>query len=355
MNKKSVLLKIIGVCLLLVPFGINKYSIVRFISVLLGILILCISLLMFQKKKGIKILLYPILFFIFVYGIDYASIYFLNRIPVLAYQNVSSNTFSTYDSLIYRIYNCNDKQILDTFYKENYVCDDALEPIEINAFLNNDTNNYQKYHSKFITVKGKISEVFGNDYILLQSYEQQENNLVGQLTFNKNSGLKIINNHNNLKFYNYYEIYDNVLVTGKVVKKENNTIIMQDAKIEVINNFEDFSVQTIEDKTCKNTTKKLTSVGKYNYYSQCLDKIYVNFGEDTIYDIILALETQKLTFDKWTKDIQKEEKEEQELYHFDNYNLLNCKNSNTILIGNKKLKLSSSFCETITKEDVNAS
>lgn len=347
MNKKSVVLKIIGIGFILVPFCINVYSIFRFISVLLGIVLLSIGLLLFQKKKGFKILILPILFFVLIYGLDYASVYFLGRIPILAYESVTNDTFSTFDSLLYRIYNCNGDKILDTFYQKNYVCDFTLDSIDINALLNNDTKNYQKYHSKFITVKGKISEVFGNDYLMLQAYEQQNNNLAGQLTFNKNSGLKISNNHGDLKFYNYYEIYDNVLVTGKIVKKENNTMMMQDAKIEIINNFDTFTVETIENKTCKNETKKLTSVAGYNYYSECLDKIYVNFGYDTIYDIILALETQKLTFDKWTKDVKKEENEEKELYKFDNYNLLNCKNSNTILIGNKKLKLSSKFCETI--------
>jgi len=41
-----------------------------------------------------------------------------------------------------------------------------------------------------------------------------------------------------------------------------------------------------------------------------------------------------------------EENDEKELYKFDHYHLLKCKNTNTILIGTKKLKLTSNFCET---------
>lgn len=346
MNKKSFLFKIVGILLLLIPFIWNTYNLFRLELVLLGILFLTIGLLLFQKRKGFKILLYPLVFLIFVYAIDYGCVYFLNRVPILAYENRTDPTFSTYDSILYRVYNCNGNTIFDSLYKKSYICDFTLEPKEINAFLDSGNNNYRKYHSKFVTIKGKVSEVFGNDYISLQTYEQKANNLAGELTFNKNIVLKVKNNQGNLRLYGQYEIYDNVLVTGRIYKKENNEIIMYDAKIELMNNFDAFSVNVIEEKSCKNKRKKLAKVGEYQYYSECLDEIFVKYDEDTIYDVILALETKKLTFEKWVKDIVPEENEEKELYKFDQYNLLKCKNTNTILIGNKKLKINSNFCET---------
>ena len=346
MNKKSLLLKIVSFLLLFVPFFINQYSYYRLLSLLLGMIIFCLSCFLLKKRNVFKIIFYPIFLFILLYSIDYACVSFLKRVPIMAYENVSESNFLTYNSILYRIYNCDGEKTLDNFYKMNYVCEYNLEIKDINAFLNNAN---QKYLNKFVTIKGKVSEVFGNDYIALQSYEQQEN-LAGQLTFNKNTTLKIVNNHEDLKLYGNYEIYDNVLVTGRILKINKNEITMYDAKINVINNFNDFTVNVIESKSCKNKIKELTQNADYIYYSNCLDGIYVKYDEDTIYNIVLALETKKLTLDKWTKDVKKEENEEQELYKFKKYNILKCKNLNTILIGNTKLKLNSDFCETINQE-----
>lgn len=351
MKKKSFLLIGIGILFIGSPFFFDEYNLLRLVSVLLGILFLSLGFLVTNKKNVFKILFYPLFFLILIYGMDIFFVSRWNRVPIFAYQNKTEETFSTFDSFLYRVYNCKDNRIFDFFYNQNYVCDYSLEPKEVNAFLSNGANNYQKYRSKFITVKGKVSEVFGNEYLLLQTYEQKENNLVGQLTFNKNTTLKVENNHGNLKLYNKYEIYDNVLVTGRIVKKEANTLIMQDAKIEVINNFEEFMIHTIEEKKCNQKIKKLTSTGEYTFYSDCLSEIFVKYDKDTIYDIILALETKKLTFDKWIKDVERKENEEKELYFFSQYNLLKCKNSNTILIGNKKLKLNSKFCEEILEKE----
>lgn len=347
MNKKSLVLKMVGFLFLFVPFFINTYNFLRFVSLLLGIIFLCFGFFLLKKINIIKIVLYPLLLFILLYGIDYSCVFFLERFPIFAYENIADVSFSTYDSLFYRIYNCKEKRTLDLFYQSNYLCEHTLEEKEINAFLANGANNYQKYHGKFVTIKGKVSEVFGNEYLTLQTYEQKENSLVGQLTFNKDITLKVINNHGNLKLYNNYEIYDNVLVTGRIVKREKNTIIMYDANIRNRNNFDDFEVNIIENKTCKNKLKKLTTVGDYHYFSNCLDEVFVKYDEETIYDIILALETKKLTFDKWVEESDKEEDEAKELYKFDDYHLLKCKESNTIVIGNKNLKLKSKVCETI--------
>lgn len=352
MKKKSYLLKGIGCLLLCIPFLIHQYSLLRLMSVLLGILFLCVSFLLFSKKNIIKLLFYPLLFLCFSYGIDYVCVSLGNRIPIFAYQNRTEDaSIFTYDSVFYRVYNCQEKRIFDFLYQQNYICDTSMEPKEINAFLTNGANNYQKYRYKFVTIKGKVSEVFGNDYLLLQTYEQKENNLVGQLTFNKNSTIKIENNHKNLKFYNNYEIYDNILVTGRIVKKEDTTLIMHDAKIEIINDFDHFTINTIEEKKCTHRIKKLTTIGDYTFYSDCMNEIFVKYDENTIYDVILALETKKLTFDKWVKNIKKEENDEKELYLYSQYNLLKCKNTNTIVIGNKKMKLSSKICEEIKDKE----
>lgn len=350
MNKKRHFLNGIGFLLIVFPFFINSYSLVRLLILFMGILTFGSGIFLKQRKKNFKVIFFLFFLLLFLYGIDSISVCFFHRFPIFAVRLTGDSNFSTFDSLLYRVYNCNGKKTFDSFYRLNYVCDYTLEKKEINSFLSSRDNNYQKYRSKFVTIQGKVSEVFGNEYLALQMYEQKENGLVGQIIFNKNSSLKVINNHGNLKFYNYYEIYDNVLVTGRIVKKENNEIIMYDAKIEVVNNFDDFTIQVIEDKTCKNKIKKLASVDEFNYYSNCLDEIFVKYDEETIYDIILALETKKLSFAQWITEGKKEDKKEYELYKFSNYNLLKCKDSNTIIIENNKLKSNQQICANFQKD-----
>lgn len=349
MNKKTIIFLLLGILFIITPYFIKEYTIFRFVLELIGIILFNIGIFLLWKKGKVIKFIFPVFLILLLYSLDFLSVYSLETIPIFSYEH-KSDSFSTYDSFIYRIYNCQESKILDVLYKKNYVCENHLEVHDVNAFLSNISSNYKKYHSKFVTIKGKVSEVVGNDHITLQPYEQQENSLVGQISFNKNTSLVIKNNNNDLKFYGYYEIYDNVVVTGKIDSFANNTITLHDPKITLTNNFDSFTLNTIETKNCKNIQKELTKVGDYNYYSECLDKIFIKYDENTIYDIILALETKKITLEKLLKEGTKSENEEQELYKFSTYNLLKCKNTNTILIGSAKLKLSSKFCKLKQEE-----
>lgn len=346
MAKKNLLLKIFGLLLIIFSFIFNLYSVFRIIGVLGGILLFLLGCFLYKKINVFKIILSLLILFIISYGIDCFFVY-LKREPVFAYKNKSSDDFYTYDSILYRIYSCSDNKTVDYFYQKNYVCDNHLKAIEINTFLDSFSSNYQKYYNKFITVTGKVSEVFGNDYIYLQPYKDKINGLLGEITFNQNVTLKIENNQQDLKFYNNYEIYDNVIVTGKIVKKDNNTIIMNDVKIDNINNYDNFAIDVKKTKECKNNINLLTTAD-YRYFTDCIDNIYVIYDEFTKYDLRFSLETKKITFDKLVSDKEYTENEEKELYKFSKYNILKCKNKNAILIGNTKLSLKSKFCENIS-------
>ncbi len=344
MKNKRIIFKVLGITLIFFPFILKKYSLYRIISLILGILIFTKELFIKKDKLKLKMLSFFLIIFIILYSLDYFLVTHFKYLPIFSIEIKSSNNMSTYDSIFYRLYNCQNEITIDNFYKMNYICQNNLEIKEINSFLNNIENNYKKYKYKFITIKGKISEIVGNDYISLQSYEQNVN-LVEQITFDKNLSLKIENNNDNLKFYGKYEIYDEIIVTGKLVKKENKHLIIHDAKIEMINNYEEFNLNVIENKQCEQNIKKLTTINDYNYYTNCIDKIYIKYKEDIVYDLIFTLETNKITFDKLIKNSIKKENEIQELYQLPNYSILKCKYSNNILIGSSILDLNNKFCE----------
>lgn len=347
MNKNN-LLKLLGILFIILPYFFNTYSLLRLLFLLIGIFIFLLGCFLLKKINVLKIILYLLLLIITTYGIDLVLTY-LGRTPIYAYQNKTDDRFFTYDSLIYRIFNCQEEKVFDFLYKMNYVCKTNLNEQDINSFLEKSSNNYNKYHNKFISIRGKVSEIKGNEYIYLQPFIQKTNGLVGELTFNKNLTLKVENNQENLKLYGNYEIYDNVIVTGKIVSKEKDTIIMHDVKIDKVNNFDNFSIEVKKSKDCKNDIKKLTTTD-YNYYSDCLEYIHVIYDEFTVYDLLLSLETNKLNFEKWVSGVNKEENDLKELYKFKDYSLLKCKSTNTVLIGSSKLKLTSKFCDNIPKD-----
>ncbi len=348
MNKKSLLLKILGLVLIIIPLCINRYSIFRLLSSLLGIIFLTVGILNRKKHYKLQIILYSILLLLLLYGIDYACTYFLKRIPIFSYEVISSNTVSTYDSILYRVYNCNGEYMFDSFYQKNYVCAGDVPIEEINSFLSNISSNYEKYHYKFVTVKGKVSEVFGNEYLTLQPYEQKDTNLIGQITFLKDASLVIANKDKDINLYEKYEIYDNVIVTGRIIKLEtNNKIVMRDAIIISTDNFDAFTINVVENKSCEKDIKKIAQTSDYTYYSSCLNSMYVKYNEENIYDLKFALESKKMTGEKLISNGEKLESNHAILYAFETYNIVKCIDKNAMIIGNKMLTLESNYCENI--------
>ncbi len=341
MQKKIKLLYCIIFLFLFIPFFFNTFHYLRMVSIGIGLFLLLFTFYV-EKKNLLKLIFFTFFLLIFLYGLDFIKVYYGHSQPIFALSNTSNSNFSTYNSFFYRLYNCNGNSIFDFMYQKNYVCDFRLEERDINAFLSNE--NYKKEKNHFVTIKGKVSEIIGNTSLSLQAYEQEENHLVGELTFLKNKTVKVMNNHNDLKLYGQYEIYDTVYITARIDEITNDEILLEDAWIVKAQNFDQFTIQTIESKNCKNEIKEISNTTDYHYYSTCLEDIYVHYDEDTIYDIILALETKKLTLEKWIYDVQYDENEISQLYKFPKYRLLKCKENNKILIGTSKLNLKNDFC-----------
>lgn len=348
MNKKEVLLKIFGWILILWPFIYNDYNLIRIISVVIGVFLLTLKQALQKRKINLKVILLPIVLICMIYGIDFLLARFYSRVPIISYEVKSSSKISTYNSIFYRMYNCNGVKIFDQFYKKNYMCDTTLTEENVNSLLGNIANNFSKYQNKFVNVNGKISSIAGSTSISMQAYETGETSINGQVLFSDNITLVIMNN-GNLEKVEDLKIYDTINVIGRIDKIKNNgqnkEIIMQDAKIISRSNFSEYEISINENKSCEVDLKLMSKTDTYNYYSYCLTGIYVKYNEDNIYDLSYVLTDKRMTFEMLTKDIEKETNEIGELYKYNDFNLLKCNNSNNVIIGNKELNLDTNYCD----------
>lgn len=347
MNKKVVFFKLIGCLLVIFPFFYNRYSFLRALSVVLGIMAFIGSMFM-EKKACFKILLFLFISCIIIYGMDYVLVRYVNRVPIISYEIKSSKRVSTYNSFFYRVYNCNNAFIFDSFYEKNYVCDITLPEENVNSLLSHIVNNYKEYRNKFVNVNGKISAISGSTSIAMQVYENKESSMNGQVSFGDNVTLTIMN-EGKLTHVEDLKIYDTINVIGRIAgiknNGENKEIIMKDAKIISRNSFKKYEISIIENKSCEADLKLISKTDEYTYYSKCLDSIFVKYDQENIYDLGYVLTDKRMTFEQLTKNIEKKENDFQELYQFDEFRLIKCKNSNNIIIGNNKLKLDENYCE----------
>jgi len=315
MNKKEVMLKILGWFLILWPFIYNDYNLIRIISVILGIFILALNKTIQKRKMNIKIILSLIILIGVIYGADFLLAKYYNRVPIISYEIKSSSKISTYNSIFYRMYDCNNVKIFDQFYKKNYMCDTTLNEESVNSLLANIVNNFSDYHNKFVNINGKISAISGSTSISMQAYETGETSINGQVLFSDNITLVIMNN-GNLEKVEDLKIYDTINVIGridKIIEKgQTKELIMEDAKIISRSNFSEYEISINENKSCEADLKLMSKTDTYNYYSHCLTGIYVKYNEDNIYDLSYVLTDKRMTFEMLTKDIEKEKNEKEE-------------------------------------------
>ena len=118
MKKKSIILLILGVILLIVPFCFAGYSLIRLITLAIAIFLITLSLVFFKKRNIFLIILTPVILLCLSYAIDTFMFYKFNRIPLFVYEVKSSDSVSTYNSFFYRIFDCNGKLTLDYGYQK---------------------------------------------------------------------------------------------------------------------------------------------------------------------------------------------------------------------------------------------
>ncbi len=346
MKKRSVVLLIIGVILIIIPFCINDYSLLRLISLALGIFIVTLSLVFFKNRNVFLIILVPVILICLSYAIDIFLFYQFNRIPLFAYEIKSSEKVSTYNSFFYRIFDCNGSLVLDYGYLKDYVCDvDDLTTIDINTFFSDSTEVYQEYQNKFVKISGKISKISGTVYIELSSYKTTDTSLNGYVAFNSDYVLRV----NVDESLSNYRIYDNITVIGRLSSKteENNTVVfnLTDALLIASSDYDTYTYEIVNS-----TDEELVSlVSEQNYYLYGISALNVKYANNTIYELSYLITDSRITLDDIIADASatnyydEDEVLVAKSYELEKFNVLVCENDNKIL-ANKNFKLNADLC-----------
>lgn len=335
--KKKILI-IISFLLMLIPFFINSYNLLRMVSLLCGIILLG-YLISGKKKINIFMVVYIVLIIVSTYSVDYLLSCLYVRVPIYSFENKSNEYVSTYNSILYRVYNCNGINYFDNNYQKEFSCDPTLiSNTDINKVLNEPENFYKENKKDFIKVTGKISKINGNSSLILRSYKiDDDNTLNGYVVFNESSSLEIkINNKMDIS---HYKIYDYITVVGEIYKYENNTIYMDNVVIEDKDLYSNYKLSVIKPTSCHGLEEYTE-----HYYTYCLANIYVDYGIDK-YELSYALKDKKITFDNLKNNyLAMEEKDEKDLYTLDNFKILVC-NEDKIILLNKDTKNEYNVCE----------
>lgn len=344
--KLKLVLVTISLILIVIPFWVKEYQIVRLSLAIIGLLLLTFSLFLNKKKNIFKIAVVFISFFGELFLIDYLLVSFSGMPPILAIKRESSKDVINYNAIFYRTYNCQGNQTIDHFYSQVYACNVILDEISINTISSEVLNNYSKYNQKFFNIQGKISKIEGNNILELQGYETTDNNLNGHVLFHNHVTIQVdLGNRYDLS---NYKIYDTINVIGKISfrKKTDSTtyIYLRDAILLETDLYKTYTLNFTSSKTCSNDLKLISKTNEYNFYSNCLNDLFVNYDENNIYELSYVLTDHRMTLEKLIENAKVTEENDMTLYENEKYNVLKC-STNNVILGNKKLDLSSKLCE----------
>lgn len=340
MKKTKVILIIVGLLLILVPFLINIYNIFRLVSLLIGIIVLLIGLIIGKRKLILKVSVYPLVIIGAVFLGELVSVIFFKMVPIIAFAHASSSEVKTYNSLLYRVYDCGGVLTVDYNYEKDFLCNPSLiEEISINKLLENPKESFNKYKGKFVHIKGKINTIIGESSIALNAYDEKIE-LNGYVTFDFEKRVIIENLVINPS---EYYVFDFVSVVGLVNSYEEKdgitTIKLTDAQMLKSDVYETYEllVNNIKDYSKVKTDDKLYYLG--------IEGIYYKYDENNIYEIDYLLLDKRETLENLINGINAVDLEDNNmLYELDNYNIIVCSNDD-IIFANKDITNLKDVCE----------
>ena len=227
MNKGVIrlLALVLGIFFLIAVFYLDN-QLLRIILLSLSIILFIVFNVIERTHKKLAIIIFTFILLFLAQVFDYIAIKYFNKEPLLVYSIIEDNNVRVFNSVFYRVWQCDLKEnsyIIDNLEKMGYFCNVAnLDSTNINTYAVELITNYDKYVDTFIKVKGIVVDVT-DDYFLLKSYIIKDE----QVIFNNNLILKVYTNAT----INNVNINDSVEVSGRVGKKEDKEILLEDCVI----------------------------------------------------------------------------------------------------------------------------
>lgn len=347
----------IGIVAMIIPLLINHLSVFRLLLSLLGIILVTIFFKEKNKKKNILIAIGLLLISILIDSIISASFV---RIPIYTYNIITSGKTRVYNSIGYRIWQCDINSTkdmrVDQFYTKGYICDaNNIEQMDSNSFLNSVIENYDEYRNTYVKIRGKISKKNSQNSIEMQPYEENEITINGYVNFADNITLKIMFNEN-ISELDLYDIYDEITIIGIVKTLEQNdekfTIYLSEAQMVKEQAFDKYDVIINKENSCTANNSIVYSGEEKDVYTYCLDDIIIKYANNN-YELSSALSSSKITIESlFENETSNETSPEGNILHkFTNYSILECNSekSKDIIIGPTTMEIDSTTC-SMTEE-----
>ena len=347
MKKRSIILIILGAILLIIPFCLSNYSILRLIILALGIFLITLSLVFVKKRNIFLIIITPLILICLSYAVDTFMFYQFKRIPLFVYEIKSSDSMSTYNSFFYRIFDCNGSLTLDYGYLSDYVCkEEDLDEVDINTFLSEPNKTYDEYKNKFVKLSGKISKISGEESIELSSFTTTDGSLNGYVNFNTNYVVRVNVNES----LSNYRIYDNITVIGRVANltEEGNVTVINllDTMLIPSNIYDNYSYEIVNS----NNEELVSLASAQNYYLYGISSLTVKYTNNDIYELSYLITDSRFTLDTIIGDTSAtnmyddEETLQAKFYELEKFNVMVCENDKKI-IANKSFDLTIDLCD----------
>lgn len=325
---------------MIVPYFIHIFSICRLIALTLGLIVLMVGLCLNSKGLFYKIPLYLLGLVVITLGLDFLNYKLFKASPIVAYRVKSSDKVSTYNSLFYRIFDCDGKYSIDD-YDGNYQCStDAVEVIPINKFLENPSQSYKEYKNKFVKLEGKIGSITGASSLTLNAYTEAEEVKNGYVTFDLEKAVQVDELEINPADYFNYDFVD---VIGRVSSYDDGDtqIIYLDDAIVVDNHIYD-NYELIVNNI---NTNDVTKAGDIYYVG--INSIFYKYREDILYELDYLLSDKRESIDNLIKDAEEEiVNDDDKLYELKDYKIILCKNKKTLFV-NQRINNYDKICENL--------
>ncbi|MBR1417064.1 MAG: hypothetical protein IJ572_04530 [Bacilli bacterium] len=344
-NKRFISL-IIGIILLVIALFMNSFNLLRAILCLLSIILLTYSNQLERTNKRLFSILFVIIFSLFVISLDYLFVAYFKKTPILTYNIVSSEYGTVYNAIGYRVWKCSDKSFkVDPLYKLGYYCEkESMSSENINNVLSTIINNFDQYKGSYVKIIGRVSNVIDNTKFYMQSYKEEDN----MIKFDETNKLYVEFNYANNSVLNL-ETNAIVTVVGKIDRKVGNDIFMIDSTFnKETTSSGDVTFGAESNIYCEYDKELWFQTSDNIYYKSCIDDVNITIGSNQ-YNLQNAMRNNLITLQEIEDEslgYQKQSKDDSTMYNFKDFKILVCdpKYSTDVIVGKTTMEFSDGYC-----------
>ena len=365
-NKKTnILYLIIAIVLLIIALLAPLKNIIRLFVAIFSLLTLSLYKFIKLEKNKKFTPLYTLGYLIFYILLDSICVVTMNKLPIFSTHILNDENVRIYNALGYKVWQCNIEEkelIIEPFNENGYLCDvEEIENIPINELITSLNNNYDEYRNRYVKTTGKISKKDGANYIEMQAYEENVENINGEVKFTDTITLAIY-------FPNYtneldvYDVHDEITVVGKIKNMETvndkRIIYMYETKLTSKIELDTYTVTATVTPSENKTSKEkqlLQETLENNIYKYGLDNIIVKYNDNLEYELSSVLSSNKLSINAIIEQAEEEITDKKnpdnksKLYKFKTFNIIVCnpENSKDIFITSPKTEFDDIECTIV--------